>query len=438
MAIKQAPTPVTTTTGPRGESRPRAWAITFTLVILYIINTSDKAVLGLVAQPLREEYGLTASQLGLVGSAFFLAFTISGFSAGLLARWAPLRWLLAFLALAWAACMVPVIAAASFAVLLVSRIVLGATEGPSSALIHTALYSWHPKEKRGLPGAFITSGGSIAKLAVLPAIALVVNQWGWRAGFVTLAVGGVLWVVLWLLVWKEGPYGRDAASAASDSATGDHVPWKTIFTTPTFIAGAVSLIAMYALFTAVLTWLPSYFEVGLGYSRLSSGVMFALPSIVSLITLLLSTFVGDRILARGGSARIFRGILPAAALLVCGLSMVGLPYISTPAIAVALVSVGYGLGSINFPIINAAISQIAPPRQVAGALGLLLAIMAIGGLVAPYLTGYIVDHSATAADGYASAFQIFGIAAVVAAIGGLIFLDPDRDARRVREAATSR
>ncbi len=166
--------------------------------------------------------------------------------------------------------------------------------------------------------------------------------------------------------------------------------------------------------------------------------MFALPSIVSLITLLLSTFVGDRILARGGSARIFRGILPAAALLVCGLSMVGLPYISTPAIAVALVSVGYGLGSINFPIINAAISQIAPPRQVAGALGLLLAIMAIGGLVAPYLTGYIVDHSATAADGYASAFQIFGIAAVVAAIGGLIFLDPDRDARRVREAATSR
>ncbi len=237
MAIKQAPDPpVTTTTGPRGgESRPRAWAITFTLVILYIINTSDKAVLGLVAQPLREEYGLTASQLGLVGSAFFLAFTISGFSAGLLARWAPLRWLLAFLALAWAACMVPVIAAASFAVLLVSRIVLGATEGPSSALIHTALYSWHPKEKRGLPGgAFITSGGgSIAKLAVLPAIALVVNQWGgWRAGFVTLAVGGVLWVVLWLLVWKEGPYGRDAASAASDSATGDHVPWKTIFTTP--------------------------------------------------------------------------------------------------------------------------------------------------------------------------------------------------------------
>ena len=50
-------------------SRYQAWSLTLLLVVLYIINTSDKLVLGLVAQPLKEEFGLSASQIGLVGSA---------------------------------------------------------------------------------------------------------------------------------------------------------------------------------------------------------------------------------------------------------------------------------------------------------------------------------------------------------------------------------
>ncbi len=45
-----------------------------------IVNWADKAVLGIVAQPLMEELGLTASQVGLVGSAFFLTFAVASWA----------------------------------------------------------------------------------------------------------------------------------------------------------------------------------------------------------------------------------------------------------------------------------------------------------------------------------------------------------------------
>ena len=418
--------------GERNESRAQAWSLTVIVVVLYIINWSDKAILGLVAQPLAEEFGLSASQIGLVGSGFFLTFTIGGFFAGPLDKLMTVRWSLVLLSLVWAATMLPIIAVASFAVLLVSRLALGLAEGPTSALAYTAVYSWHPPEKRGLPGAWITAGSSIAKIAVAPVLALVIAAWGWRPAFVVLAVIGAAWCGVWLATWKEGPYGKGPQpSAAGTDEEQPKVPWGKIFRTPTFLGGAAAMFAMYALVTVVLTWLPSYFEVGLGYSRLQAGTMFAFPSIVSLVSLVVSSYISDKLLGRGVSSRAARGVLSGAGLLFCGLSLVLLPVIGVPVLVVVVVSLGYGIGSMIFPLLNAAISEICPPKQLAGALGVFLALMSLGGLVAPYLVGVIVDAASSPAAGYATAFQVFGIVATVAAVIALITVNPERDARRL-------
>ncbi|WP_329445666.1 MFS transporter [Streptomyces canus] len=417
------------------ESRIRAWSVTLVLVLLNVINWADKAVLGLVAQPLAQELGLTASQIGLVGSGFFLTFAVSGFFAGLLNKWMTLRGLMVLLSLAWAATMLPMVVVASFSVLMVARLALGMAEGPSSALVHTAVYSWHPPQKRGLPGAWIASGASLAKIAVAPALAVVVATWGWRAAFVTLAAVGAAWCGLWLVAWSEGPYidRRPSRTAAPEKETEPQptVRWTRIFRTPSFLGGAVAMFSVYALVSTVLTWLPSYFEVGLGYSRLQAGTMFGFPSIVGMVAMIVSTSLSDRLLDRGASSRLLRGVLPGTGLLICGLAMVALPFIGTPALAVGVVSVGYGIGAIVIPLFNAAISQICPPRQLAGTLGVFLALMSLGGLVAPYLTGVIVDAASSPAEGYASAFQVFGVTAVVASLIALLTVNPERDARRV-------
>lgn len=433
-------TATTTAPDPAPDSRTKAWGFTGLLVLLYVINWGDKAVLGIVAQPLADELGLSASQIGLVGSAFFVTFTIGGFFAGLLDRWMTLKWSLVLLSLGWALAMLPVVFAATFAVLLASRMFLGFAEGPSSAIVHAGVYSWHPPEKRGVPSACITAGASIAKIAVAPALALVVAVWGWRAAFLALALVGVAWCATWLPTWREGPYGKQAARPAERAAAADPepeaapIPWTRIFLTPTFLGGVAAILPMYTVVTVVLTWLPSYFEVGLGYSRVQAGAMFGFPSIASLVMLFVLTSVSDRLLSRGSTSRVLRGVLPATGLLVCGLSLAALPYVGVPWVAVVVVSVGYSFGASIFPLFNSAISEVVPPRQLAGTLGVFLALMSTGGLIGPYLTGLIVDAAASPGDGYASAFQIFGVMAAVGAVIALFTVNPERDKARLAAA----
>ncbi|PAK96610.1 MFS transporter [Brevibacterium casei] len=438
------PTPPATTTHPGSESRRKAWSLTALLVVLYVVNYGDKAAFGIIAQALKDELGISAAQIGLVGSLFFFAFTIGGFFAGALNRWMSLRTVLLVLALVWAAAMLPLVVSATFAVLVVSRMLLGIAEGPSSALIHTAAYSWHPTERRGFPGALLASAASVAKIVLAPLLAYLSVTYGWRSALITMAVIGIVWCVFWLRLWEVGPYipakatGPAKASGPTKKARPDtgtdepRVPWARILLTRTFLTGVPLVASIYALVTVVLTWLPSYFEVGLGFSRLEAGSMLAIPSVVGLISLIGGTLLSDFLLARGWSSRFVRIVGPSLLVVVGGGILFLLPSIENPAAAVAIVSIGYGVGVVVLPLSNAAVSEICPPEQTAGTLGIFLALMAIGGLIGPYVTGLIVDAAASPGDGYATAFQVLGAAAALSALLTLIFADPERDKVLVR------
>lgn len=446
--------------GEAGESRTVAWGMTSVLVAMYVINFADKAVLGIIAQPLAKELGLSASDIGLTGSAFFLMLSLGGLFSGALDKWLGLRWALVLLVVLWSVAMLPLILSASFVTLLVSRMILGFAEGPNSPLLFSAAYSWHAPARRGLPGAVLTCSASIAKIAIAPILAYVAVTWGWRSALVALAIAGLLWAVLWLAMWKEGPYGRsdnsgkadsvdsgpeesgpedsDPASATATAPTTDAepaVPWLHIFRTRTFIGGVLLIAAAYALAAVVLTWLPSYFELGLGYSRLQAGSMFSIPSLIGLVIMLSSTWLSDRLITKGVSMRAARVVFPAVGMLIGGTMLVFLPFVNTPVMAVFMVSLGYAICTPVLPLLNACVSELCPPKQISGVLGVFLSLMAFGGFIAPYMMGRIVDAAGDGGDGYATAFQILGGVALVVAVVGVVIIDPARDKNLVRPNA---
>lgn len=418
------------------ESRTRAWGLTGLLVVLYMLSSTDKAVFGLIAVPLRDELGLTASQVGLTGSLFFLAYALGSFLAGPLNRRLGLKWAIALIAVLWAAVLLPLVLWAGFAVLLVSRTLLGVTEGPASALQHTAAYSWHAPTRRGLPGALITSGTTLSKILVVPALAFVMHSHGWRATVLLLAAASVLWVLPWLVTWRVGPFLHGGRS--DDDGKGDaepSVPWRQIVFSRTFVGGVCAVIPAYILIAVVLQWLPSYFEKGLGYSQLQSGWMFAFPSFVGLGTLLIGSYVSDWAVSRGASVRVIRMWIPAAAVLVAGILLLSLGSIDSRPLTVAAISVAYGLGIAVFPQFTATMSEICPPRQLAGTLGCFLALQAMGGVIGPYATGLILDHAPNAIAGYETSFRYIGVAAAVLAVVSVLLAAPARDRARNRPQA---
>ncbi|GEM29653.1 MFS transporter [Nocardia neocaledoniensis NBRC 108232] len=418
------PTPGPGTTG---------WGLTGMLVVLYLLNASDKAVFGLIAQPLREDLDLSASQIGFTGSLFFLAFTVGGFLAGPINKLLALRWSITLIAVLWGLVMLPLVVWATFAVLLLSRMLLGFTEGPTSALLHTAAYSWHPPNKRGLPSGLILTGSMLAKMAVVPLLALVVAEYGWRAAIIVLAAATALWCVPWLLTWRPGPYQVGGKHAAPEDATTEPaVPWRRLLTSKTFVSAVVVAITAYALMSVVLTWLPSYFEQGLGYSRLESGTLFAAPSFVGIATLVGGSWLSDRGVSRGLSTRLVRVVVPCVGVMIAGVLLLSLPVLGSPLLAVIAVSVAYGLVVAIFPLLNAAVIATCPPRQTAGVIGAFFALQAIGGIIGPWSMGIVVDASASKVDGYTAAFQCLGVVGAIAAAAALFLADPLRDRERLR------
>lgn len=431
-----------------GRSTWRAWSVTAAVVLLATINWADKALIGLAAQPLKDEFGFTDSQIGFAGSAFFFLFSISGAAVGLLGDRFQVRWILFTLAALWGIIQFPILVSGTFAVLLLSRIALGAGEGPATAMANTAVFQWFPPTKRAFPSALVTSGSSFAKIVAAPLLALVIAAWGWRAGFVTMGVVSFLWCALWLAVGKEGPYARRHASAARH-ATEDcgqptvRLPLRDILLTKSFLGVLAGTFTVYGVVAATITWLPSYFEEGLGYSRLGSGFMFGLPSIAAVVMMFSATFLTDRLGARGVSARVTRAWSITLCLLIGGIALAVLPFLGTPVTVVAVLVVGYGCISIALPMANAVISQIAPAHQLSSTMGIFLALQNLSGLIAPALVGILVERAAVPVNGYSFAYQLFGIAILASAVIVLVLVHPERDAARLhaklreRETATT-
>ncbi|MFC0446943.1 MFS transporter [Rhodococcus jostii] len=406
------------------------------LVTLYALSSADKAVFGLITVPLREELHLSATQIGMTGSIFFLAYSLGGFLAGPLNRMLTLKWAIALIAILWSAVLLPLIVWATFAALLISRTLLGMTEGPASALQHTAAYSWHAPAKRGLPGALITSGTTIAKIAIVPVLAFVMHAHGWRATVLVLAAASALWVVPWLITWFPGPYLGVGKPGTADAATEPAVPWRHIVQSRTFLGGLLAVIPAYMLISVVLQWLPSYFENGLGYSQLQSGWMFAFPSFVGFAALIGGSVLSDRAVARGWSVRAVRVIAPAIGIIIAGCLLLALPSIPSRMLTVTAISLAYGLAIAAFPLFTATMSEICPPRQLAGTLGIFLAMQSLGGVIGPLATGIILDSAATPVAGYQLTFQLIGAIGAVSALLAVSLADPARDRSRNRQIAS--
>ena len=110
------------------ETPKGAWTITFLLFLLMLVNFADKIVVGLAAVPIMTELNLKPAQFGLLGSSFFLLFSIAAIVVGFIVNRVPTRWVLLVLALVWALAQFPMVGTVGLTTLLICRIILGAGE----------------------------------------------------------------------------------------------------------------------------------------------------------------------------------------------------------------------------------------------------------------------------------------------------------------------
>ncbi|MCO1357292.1 MFS transporter [Burkholderia multivorans] len=187
----------------------RGWHIVGLLFVFMMINYADKSVLGFVALPMMRDLQLSPTQFGLLGSAFYLLYSIAGVAGGVLTRYVKTKWILLALAAVWAAVQFPMATPVGFGTLLVCRVLLGAGEGPAYPVALHAVYKWFDDHRRSVPTSIVQTGAPIGVVVAAPALTAIVAHYSWRAAFLALGVG-LVWVAIWLVWGEEG-----AATCAS-------------------------------------------------------------------------------------------------------------------------------------------------------------------------------------------------------------------------------
>ena len=161
------------------------------LVLLALVNWGDKAVLGLVAVPLMKDLGIGPAEYGLLASSLYFLFSASAVTAGFLANRIATKWLLFGMVVIWSICQFSIWLAPTFAMVLISRILLGFGEGPSAGLSFHAAAKWFRDEERNMPIALQNVGafGGIAVAA--PGVTYVATTWGWHWAFFAVGVAEI-------------------------------------------------------------------------------------------------------------------------------------------------------------------------------------------------------------------------------------------------------
>jgi MFS family permease len=417
----------------RESTQGRRWVIVASLFLFMLINFADKAVIGLVAIPMMHDMQLTHGQFGLVGSAFFVLFSISGIAVGLIADRVNMKWQLAALALIWAVAQLPLAWPTSFAVLLLCRVLLGAGEGPAAPLALHVVYTWFDDHERNLPTTIVLQGATAGVIIAGPLLTYISQQWHWHATFLTLGAVGVGWTALWLCLGKTGNRQHNPSPTFATAAAGPRAAplrFRRMLSDRTVIGVMLQCFVGYAVVAIGFTWVPAYFRLGLGFDATRAGWLFALQVAAQIPLGIALAMVSHRMLKRGVPSKVARGKLVSAACVVSGLAYCSLLFGAPPFVKIALMGLASALAIQTFTFGPMLVAEVVPLARRGALLAITNSIVTTAGLIGPVAMGKLLGVAGDA-RGYEIGFGITGVLLLIVGAAGFALIDPQRSKQRM-------
>jgi MFS transporter, ACS family, D-galactonate transporter len=378
--------------------------VLFLLTISVLINYIDRSNLSIAAPLLKDELGISASQLGTLLSAFFWTYAVMQTPAGWLVDHFDVKWVFAAGFLLWSAATAVTGFLHGFLALLVIRVVVGMGESVAFPSYSKILGGHFKESRRGFANAMIMAGLSLGPALGMWVGGSAVARFGWRPFFIALGLLALLWLPPWCR-WM--PRREPAPAHESEPRSGyldilrQRSAWGTCI-------GQSSI--NYFLYFLV-TWLPFYLVRGRHFSLNEMARVGGLVFLMSALASAASGKLSDRWITAGASPTVVRkgfmlfghagiGILLALTVITTGRVFTFM---------LALTGVFLGISICN----SWAIPQmLAGPKMVGRWVGVQNFAGNLAGAVAPALTGFLLDRTG-------SFYWPFLITAIVAWIGGL-------------------
>jgi len=394
---------VQTAAGQTGHFR-RGWIYALTLALV-TINYMDRSALGIVAQAVRGEFGLSPVEMGYLFSSFLWTYTLCILPIGMLLDRFSARNINAIGITLWSLAMAATAGVWSFATLIVVRMVMGAGEATSIPSCGRIVREWMPAGERGVANAFWSAGSFLGPALGAVITASIASAWGWRAAFIVLGVLGFVWLAC-NLIWFDRPENvgwlsaderkkivteRSAGSPDEIGVHGSPGVVLDLLKSPSqwgaMIAQASGIYTLYLL----LFWMPSYLQDTKHLTIMKTGLYTAIPWAVAVPVSIGIGIVSDRLLkndtllAGGRRAVVIACILLSAAI-------VFVPFTGDTTLILTLFALSLSgvnaMISLNLSLVTDLVHRA---RDVGKAIGLTILAGNLCGLLAPIVTGYVVS-----------------------------------------------
>ncbi|MSV28443.1 MAG: MFS transporter [Bryobacterales bacterium] len=256
-------------------------------VLIDMMSYMDRVCISVAAPKIREEFGFSPSQVGLIFSIFSLSYFLFQTFWGAMADRFGARGIVSLAILWWSAFTGFTALAWNFVSLLVIRFCFGAVEAALSPAIASAFSRWVPVTERSTAfGAFL--GGGRTGGAVTPAIAaFLLLRYGWRAMFVVFAGLGLFWAALWWFWYRNSPSEHRFVNEAelerigalvvpAPASAGRAATAKFVWSKPLVNLLAVAFGSTF-LWQFFITWFPTYLMENRGFTLTQAAGYAGLP-----------------------------------------------------------------------------------------------------------------------------------------------------------------
>ena len=385
----------------RAQGLSRPFYVVTLLALVLGINYIDRGAMPTAALQIRHDLGLSAQDYGILFSSFWWMYAWVQIPVGWLAERFGAHWVLAGGLVIWATATVLMGVAVGFWSLLAFASCWASARAPASP----AFRSSSPASCRSRASARQTASWAWAiswrraSASGSPGSSSIVV--GWRGMFFVFGVASLLW----LLPWSRVKLPK-LATARSDAST---PTWGMVLSQRGLWGTSLGLFSSNYLWYFMLGWLPSYLEEEHGFSMHEMERVGTAGYLVNGGTALLTGWLVDRYVRRGGSANFAWKLIMVLAHSGSVVFMLMMAWGSQPLAIAAMFGFQVMMGASSAGVY--VMGQIlAGPKASGRWVGIQNSVGNLSGMISPALTGFIVQRTGH----YELAFIA---AAIVSALG---------------------
>lgn len=292
----------------------------FMLVLAYTLSITDRMILSILFPDIQAEFGISDTQLGLLGGlSFALFYATLGIPIARLSDQYSRKWIIAICLALFSLMTLLSGWATGFIMLLLLRIGVGIGEAGVNPASHSIIADYFPAQRRAFAMAILMLGANLGMMIGFVGGGLIAEHYGWRVALMVVGAPGLLLSLLFLRLLKEPPRGSfEAPVAPAQPAPPIRETAATMWANKAMrhlVAGStVTGMLSYGL----TQWLPTFLIRGYDMSQSQAGIMMAgVFGILGAIGALVGGKLSDRLSLRGFQYSVW---------MIAGVSVVIIPF----------------------------------------------------------------------------------------------------------------